>query len=245
MLKKLLLASAASVLLMGAAQAADIEAPPAVYDWTGGYIGIQGGYAWGKSEAETDIDPTFTAIDGLDIDDFEANGFVGGAHVGYLLQSDSFVYGVEGDIEFADLKDKTDIAYIDDATIGDGGEAEKKIDWLGSLRLRAGIAADRALFYATGGLAVGGVSLETDLSPVAEGIGLSNDDDSKTKWGWTLGAGVEYAVTDALSARIEYRYTDLGKTDVRVETPAGAGVDGETDNDFHAVRAGLSWHFNQ
>jgi outer membrane immunogenic protein len=245
MLKKLLLASAASVLMMGAAQAADIEAPPAVYDWTGGYIGIQGGYAWGKTDSETELDPDFDAVDSLDVDDFQANGFVGGAHIGYLLQSDSFVYGIEGDIEYADLKDKVDIDFTDGVAVGDGGEAEKKIDWLGSLRLRAGFAADRALFYATGGLAVGGVSLETDLSPVATGIGLSNDDYEKTKWGWTLGAGVEYAVTDALSARIEYRYTDLGKSDVRVEDADGVGVDGETDNDFHAVRAGLSWHFNQ
>lgn len=242
MLKKLLLASAASVLMMGAAQAADIEAPPAVYDWTGGYIGIQGGYAWGKSDAETDIDPEFTDIDTLDIDDFKANGFVGGAHIGYLLQSDAFVYGVEADIEYADLNDEVDIVF-DGA--GDGGSGEKNIDWLGSLRLRAGIAADRALFYATGGLAVGGVSLETDLSEDALDAGLTNDDDDKTAWGWTLGAGVEYAVTDALSARIEYRYTDLGDTDVRVENDEGEGVDGSTDNDFHAVRVGLSWHFNQ
>lgn len=242
MLKKLLLASAASVLMMGAAQAADVEAPPAVYDWTGGYIGIQGGYAWGKSDAETDIDPDFTDIDTLDIDDFKANGFVGGAHIGYLLQSDAFVYGVEADIEYADLNDEVDIVF-DGA--GDGGSGEKNIDWLGSLRLRAGIAADRALFYATGGLAVGGVSLETDLSEDALDAGLTNDDDDKTAWGWTLGAGVEYAVTDALSARIEYRYTDLGDTDVRVENADGEGVDGKTDNDFHAVRVGLSWHFNQ
>ncbi|MFZ5675994.1 MAG: outer membrane protein [Pseudomonadota bacterium] len=242
MLKKTLLASAALVLMMGAAQAADIEAPPAVYDWTGGYIGLQGGYAWGKTDAETDIDPEFTDIDTLDVDDFKASGFIGGAHIGYLLQSDAFVYGIEADIEYADLNDEVDIVFDGE---GDGGSAEKDIDWLGSLRLRAGIAADRALFYATGGLAVGGVSLETDLSQAALDAGLTNDDDDKTKWGWTLGAGIEYAVTDALSARIEYRYTDLGKTDVRVENEEGFGVDGETDNDFHAVRVGLSWHFNQ
>ena len=241
MLKKVLLVSAASVLMIGAAQAADFEAP-AVYDWTGGYVGIQGGYAWGKSDADTDIDPDFTDIESLSIDDFKANGFVGGAHVGYLLQSDSLVYGIEGDIEFADLNDDVDIVFDED---GDGGKGEKDIDWLGSLRLRAGFAADRALFYATGGLAVGGVSLETDLSEDALDAGLTNDDDDKTAWGWTIGGGVEYAVTDALSARIEYRYTDLGDTDVRVENEDGEGVDGKTDNDFHAVRVGLSWHFNQ
>lgn len=242
MLKKLLLASAASALMMGAAQAADIEVAPTVYDWTGGYIGIQGGYAWGKSDADTDIHPDFTDIETLDVDEFDAKGFVGGLHAGYLLQSDVFVYGIEGDIEYADLKDDVDIVFDGD---GDGGSAEKEIDWLGSVRLRAGVAFDRALVYATGGLAVGGVSLETDLSDAATGIGLSNDSDDKTKWGWTIGGGVEYALTDALSARVEYRYTDLGKTEVSVEDDEGVGVDGETDNDFHAVRAGLSWHFGQ
>lgn len=245
MLKRILLASTASLLIVGAAQAADIEVAPTVYDWTGGYIGIQGGYAWGKSDVDTNIDPDFDIINSVDVDSLDANGFVGGAHVGYLLQSSSFVYGIEGDIEYAGLKDKADVSF-NDGGVGDGGEAKKDIDWLGSLRLRAGFAADRALFYATGGLAVGGVSLESDLSDVAQqGGGLSNDDDKKTAWGWTIGGGVEYAVTDALSARIEYRYTDLGKTDVHVTNEDGFGVKGETDNDFHAVRAGLSWHFNQ
>ncbi len=246
MLKKVLLAGAASALMMGAAQAADVgEPPPAVYDWTGGYIGIQGGYAWGKSEAETDIDPDFTDIEGLEIDDFNADGFVGGGHAGFLMQSDSFVYGLEGDIEFADMKDDVDIGLdIAGPPLADGGKAEKEIDWLGSLRLRAGVAFDRALVYATGGLAVGGVSLETDLSPLALGV-VSNDSDDKTAWGWTIGGGLEYALSDALSARVEYRYTDLGKTDVRVEDVDGDGVDGETDNDFHAVRLGVSWRFGQ
>jgi len=245
MFKKTLLAGVASVLVIGAAQAADVEAPPVVYDWTGGYIGLQGGYAWGKTDVETDIDPDFIGvIDSLDVDDFNANGFVGGVHAGFLMQSDSFVYGIEGDIEYADMKDDVDIVFNDGA-LGDGGTGEKEIDWLGSLRLRAGVAFDRALVYATGGLAVGGVSLESDLSQEALDVGLSNDDDSKTAWGWTIGGGLEYALTDDLSARVEYRYTDLGKTDVRVETEDGIGVDGETDNDFHAVRVGLSWHFAQ
>lgn len=220
MLKNILLMGAASILVIGTAQAADIAAPEpaAVYDWTGGYIGIQGGYAWGKTEADTDIDEDFTDIEGLDIDDFDASGFVGGGHAGFLMQSDSFVYGIEGDIEFADMKDDVDIG-LDlpgpgpGPGLADGGKAEKEIDWLGSLRLRGGFAFDRALVYATGGLAVGGVSLETDLSPLALSA-VSNDDDSKTAWGWTIGGGLEYALTDSLSTRVEYRYTDLGNTDV-------------------------------
>lgn len=241
-MKKVLLAGAASMLMIGAAQAADVIEPTA-YDWSGAYIGLQGGYAWSKSDVDIDLDPTFTAATDVDVDDFKANGFVGGGHIGYLLQSDSFVYGVEGDIEYADLKDKADITFDG---VNDGGDAEKEIDWLGSLRLRAGFAMDRALIYATGGLAVGGVSLDADLSQAAKDIGLTVDDEDKTKWGWTIGGGVEYAFTDSLSARVEYRYTDLGSAKASAVDANGVDVvEGKTDYDFHAVRVGLSWHFNQ
>ncbi|MGE4249936.1 MAG: outer membrane protein [Parvibaculaceae bacterium] len=237
MLKKFFLAGAASIALTGAAQAADIIEPTA-YDWTGPYVGLQGGYAWGENDVEVDGEPTpalavvlFPPEDGeIDID-----GWMGGLHLGYLWQHDSFVFGVEGDGEFADIDGREDVVEFDDGpTIG---EIEQEIDWLASLRLRAGFAWDRALFYATGGLAVGGVELSADFD---QGDSESKD---KTEWGWTVGGGVEYAFSDALSGRVEYRYTDLGKTKVSdVDTGFGA-FDFEADNTFHAVRAGLSWHF--
>ena len=236
MLKKVLLAGAASLFVVSAAQAADIVAPE-VYDWTGPYIGLQGGYAWGENDVSaTGTESTEEArnadavLNGRD-GEMDLDGFVGGLHLGYNWQSDALVLGLEGDIEFADINGDTDVV---NAAGDKVGEIEQEIDWLGSLRLRAGFAADRALFYATGGLAVGGVEIS-----VKDGDGDEFAGNSETNWGWTLGGGVEYAFTDDLSARIEYRYTDLGD----IDADNGDGDEGKADTRFHAVRAGLSWHF--
>ena len=70
---------------------------------------------------------------------------------------------------------------------------EQEIDWLASLRLRAGFAWDRALIYATGGLVLGGVELSADLGEIG------SESKSNTDWGWTIGGGLEYAFTDVLS----------------------------------------------
>lgn len=245
MFKKLLLAGTASAFISSGASAADIIEPSA-YDWTGPYLGLQAGYGWGDNDVkptQPDVsitDPVgrsavgvFPEKDGsVDID-----GFIGGLHAGYNWQMDSLVLGVEGDIEYADLDGDTDIvAGANDIKVG---EASQEIDWLGSLRLRGGFAFDRALLYVTGGLAVGGVdakgSIDNSLVPESKSS-------SDTEWGWTLGGGLEYALSDALSARVEYRYTDLGDTDV--EFDGNGNVDKlEFENTFHAVRAGLSWHF--
>lgn len=238
MFKKFLLAGAASTLMIGSAQAADII-EPTVYDWTGPYIGLQGGYAWGENDVSFEQELAQAAARGDPVvlepsedGSIEIDGFVGGLHAGYNIQSDSFVFGLEGDVEYADLSGKTDILQEadDEAPVG---EIRQDIDWLASLRLRAGVAMDRALFYATGGLAVGGVDMkiiDSQDDEVADG--------STTAWGWTIGGGLEYAFTDELSARVEYRYTELEDTDV-----SGEGATADFENSFHAVRGGLSWHF--
>ncbi len=238
MFRKCLLIGSVSVLFSAGAQAADII-EPAAYDWTGPYIGLQAGYAWGENDLSAgnvdtggDVQIDAAIINGED-GTFDLDGFVGGAHAGYNWQSDSLVLGVEGDIEFADLNDEVDILGVDGGDLL--GVDEVEVNWLGSLRLRAGFAADRALFYATGGLAVGGAKLTAN-----DEFGDKFADESDTKWGWTVGGGVEYAFTDDLSGRIEYRYADLGKINVRSEE---AGVDDEAELAFHAIRAGLSWHF--
>ncbi|HTN95741.1 MAG TPA: outer membrane protein [Nordella sp.] len=246
-MKKLLFAGVALLATLSVAQAADIV-EPAAYDWTGPYVGLQAGYGWGKNDVKADGEeaPIVTVLSSavtfhpLDDGSIEMDGFVGGLHAGYNWQSDSLVLGVEGDLEYADLDGDTDIIHSDDGQFNEkAGDARQEIDWLGSLRLRAGFAFDRALIYATGGLAVGGVE-------VSGFIDESDFDDSNkgTEWGWTLGGGFEYAVTDELSARLEYRYTDLGNSDVEAGGEATPIAKLEFENTFHAVRAGLSWHFS-
>lgn len=134
-MKKFLIALGMS-LTAGSAIAADAiiyePAPvapfaPVVYDWTGVYLGVQGGYSW------TDISALGETVD--------FNGGLVGAHVGANWQSGAFVLGLEGDIEHA----------WNDVT---RGITTVGTDWQGSLRVRAGYALDRTLIYATGGLAV-------------------------------------------------------------------------------------------
>ena len=114
-----------------------------------------------------------------------------GLHLGYLWQQDALVLGIEGDGEFADIDGDTDV-FLFEGNPEPIGSVEQEIDWLASLRLRAGFAWDRALIYATGGLAVGGVELSADLGDIG------SESKSNTEWGWTIGGGLEYALTDEL-----------------------------------------------
>lgn len=195
---------------------------PVAFDWTGGYIGVQAGYGWSH------VDQPYGGVGGpivSDQDDADGNGILGGVHIGYNFQSDSFVYGVEADLEASN---------IDGDDGGSGGDVNGfEIDWMGSVRARLGYAMDRTLFYATGGYAfMRGTAYNADVSP--------REEDSATFHGWTLGAGVEYAFTDHVTARLEYRYADFGSR--RISLPA-SGYDEEIDPSIHAVRIGFSYKF--
>jgi outer membrane immunogenic protein len=135
---------------------------------------------------------------------FSADGWSGGAYAGYNFQpSSQFVLGIEGDITASGM---------DGSVTGLG----VKNPWNATLRGRAGWAYNQFLLYGTGGLAVGGLKSETPINS-----------DSKTKAGWTLGAGMEAMLTNSVTARVEYRYTDLGKTGF---SNVGGGDVGFTSN---------------
>ena len=92
------------------------------------------------------------------------------------------VTGIEADIEWVDIDGDDDGDDDDDPDLGDLGF---EVNWQGSIRGRVGYAFDRVLLYGTGGFAL--ADIDTD--------GSGGDDDGGTEWGWTLGAGVDYAVT--------------------------------------------------
>lgn len=220
-MKKLLLASVALAALAAApAFAADaiVEEPivdlPVGFSWTGAYIGIQGGYSWGDVDRDT----------GAFQNSYDADGFLGGVHVGYNYQfTNNLVVGVEGDMEWAGLDG-------DDAGVG-GTVDETDFNWQGSVRGRLGYAIDRLLVYGTGGVAFASIDHNN-----AGGVPVSNQE---TYTGWTAGAGVEYAFTDNLTTRLEYRYADFGSEDF---APAGLAPF-STDITTHTVRVGLSYKF--
>ena len=213
------LKSLAAALLVGvsstAAMAADLpsrhRAAPApiiaqapIFTWTGLYVGLQAGYAWDR----VSVNNVFAAVPV----NISRNGFVGGAHVGYLYQTGPAVFGLEADVE---------------------GTTIKNSGLRASLRGRLGLAADRALFYVTGGGALANQNY-TLWSPFTG----FNTNASATKLGWTLGAGVEYAFAPNWSARVEYRYSDFGKLDV-----ANFIAPAQISRRENAVRLGVSYHF--
>lgn len=196
-MKTYLLAAVAVFAMSQVAHAADFI-PDAGYDWTGVYAGLNAGYAWTDTSG-TDIDG-WTVIDGETIN-ADGGAFVGGAQLGYNWQSNSLVGGVETDINYVGGSDTgtTVSAPFDNHVESDGG-------FLGTLRLRAGFAADRFLVYGTGGLAFGDIG--THWYDNGGTFGL--DTGSNMRVGWAAGAGVEYAVTDSASVKLEYLHFDLG-----------------------------------
>jgi outer membrane immunogenic protein len=231
-MKKFLLASAA-ILIGAPALAADLprrSAAPApapifvqAFSWEGFYVGAQVGYGWGR--AGTDV----FAAPGQLIGAFTAkpDGFLGGLHAGYNLQSGSMVYGVEADVEYSWAKSSgLFLGFV--PFNGEGG-------FQGSLRARVGVAFDRALLYVTGGLAVANVESSVSLP----GLIINNDE---TRFGWTVGAGVQYAIDNNWSARLEYRYTDLGDFNSALAPFLPTGF-ARADLTSHSVRVGLSYRF--
>ncbi len=216
-MRRSLLATAAVIGLSSSALAADLPgvkgppvyAPPA-FTWTGAYLGGQIGYQWGAtSDVPSSTYPAETYVGSLP--SYDASGVVGGGHLGYNWQVNEWVLGVEGDVEGSSYSGSTS------GTGSAGGPGfppvpapspsfsslTTRIPFQGSARLRIGYAWDRVLFYATGG----GTLADVQNSYTAP---AGSDSFSSARFGWTLGAGIEYAIDPRWSVRAEYRYTDFG-----------------------------------
>lgn len=265
-MKVLLLASASILALSSASFAADLivaDEPGIVhndsFDWSGFYVGVNAGVAQGTSahpftlsapdpESEEEVPDLIDIADGSI--DVTAGGFVGGLQAGYNVQMDGFVIGIEGDVQGSSYDgrislDATDLVGF----IGDPGDtasldAGTKLDWFSTLRGRAGATFDRALVYATAGVAFGHTTSSINASINGEAL-LGDDITSENdRFGWTAGVGIEYALADNVTFKTEYLYTDLGSEEIA----AGElfeGLSGTLNSDvaFHTVRAGLNFRF--
>ncbi|AWT06232.1 porin family protein [Brucella melitensis] len=181
--------------------------------------------------------------------DVTASGFVGGVQAGYNWQlANGLVLGGEADFQGSTVKSKL----VDNGDLSDIGVAgnlsgdesfglETKVQWFGTVRARLGFTpTERLMVYGTGGLAYGKV--KTSLSAYDDGESFSAGN-SKTKAGWTLGAGVEYAVTNNWPLKSEYLYTDLGKRSFNYIDEENVNINMENKVNFHTVRLGLNYKF--
>jgi outer membrane immunogenic protein len=237
-MKKILLAGVAFAALSGTAFAADLPsrvAAPApiiaavpLFTWTGFYVGVNAGYGWNSGNSQF-VDPAF-GYAGNNSDD---GGFVGGAQIGYNYQIGQFVIGVETDLQYANVGNKSNSYYAGGIYSGNDSDG-----YFGTVRARAGVAFDRALIYVTGGLAYGdlGNNNYAGLTTSPYGYYANNND---TNVGWTVGGGVEYAFTNNLTAKIEGLYVNLD-----TQNSGGLYYAGNGDTEFGVVRAGLNYKFS-
>jgi len=232
-MKKILLAGAFAALATSAVAAdlpsrrapvayAPVAAP--IFTWAGLYVGADVGYAWGK-DAQKQHNPAGALIESHST---KTKGLLGGLYAGYNWQSGAFVYGLEGDVELSNVRGTFVYA--------NGDSTKQSVGVQGSVRGRLGYAIDRTLLYVTGGVAIADQKHRVEL---ANGTFESA---SKVRAGWTLGAGVEYAISNNWIARAEYRYTDFGKNSqtLAVTAPGFSFKNHDTD---HAVRLGVSYKF--
>lgn len=228
----LAVASILSFAAMGQAMAADlaarpyVKAPPpavAVYNWTGFYVGINGGGAWGRSR--WDYLPIGTTTGNFDV----SGGLVGGT-AGYNWQTGQWVLGVEGDLDWSGVRGTNGnrptlpaaggfICNGPAAAGGTGFACRTENTWLGTVRGRVGYAINNVLLFGTGGVAFGDVKARINSDPGLATFTGATD----TRVGWTAGAGIEWGFLPQWSLKGEYRYVDLGSFTCGVQTVAGGG----------------------
>jgi outer membrane immunogenic protein len=224
---------------------------PAAYDWNGFYVGVNGGYGGGTFEHPFSL----SGFDGEDVIelangsiDVTAGGFLYGVQAGYNVQMDNILFGLEGDIQGSTIEGRVSLSITDeDGIILPPGstldaDAGTSLDLLATLRPRLGFVQDRFVVYATGGLAWGQTT--SNISASVEGISIIDESVTNDRFGWTIGAGVEYALTDTITFKTEYLYTDLGSANL-IDADFGEGGNFTLDSDvaFHVVRAGLNFQF--
>lgn len=218
------------------AQAADLAVPPApppaapipyapkLYDWTGIYIG---GHLGGGYSGSTWTDP----ITGLGNGTFNNFGFLGGTQVGANVQFNRLVLGLEGDFSWTSLK----------ASSSDSiGEAiSTTVPWTSTVTGRVGAAFDRLLVYGKAGLA-----LAQDQSSLTD-LGGVTATDSFLRTGWTVGGGLEYALDDNWSAKIEYDYLGFGSQSMSFTTiTPPATLSPSASLNIQEIKAGVNYRFS-
>ncbi len=232
-MKRILFAAALALAAGGQAFAADLPQPPPppyipppvpVFSWTGIYIGVNGGYAFGDSNWSS---PGLASTGNFSTD----GGLIGGT-IGGNYQWGQFVLGIEGDGDWQNLS----------GTTSNGSCAvfacTTQSDWLATVRGRAGFAWDRILFYGTGGAAFGNVQAS------AGNLAFS----SSTQTGWAAGAGIEAAISPNWTVKVEYLYVDLGSqscgfSNCGAYNANGGGVPTNVSLTENIIRAGVNFKF--
>lgn len=261
--------------LAGSAFAADLPsrkdapvyAPPApLLTWNGFYVGLNAGYTFSDSNNIAVVTSPLLPSAGIVTWAAGANaalpiksdGFIGGGQIGYNYQFNSFVAGLEADIQgvAASGNSATTATAVPFRanTFFSTIAGTKSIDYLGTVRGRLGfLVTPTLLVYGTGGLAYGGVQTSATIfqfSALNGAFGAGAGSFSDTRVGWAVGGGAEWLFAPNWSAKVEYLYYDLGSVTSQFAlsgppAPIPYAVSQSTSRfNGHIVRAGLNYHFN-
>lgn len=244
---------------VGASNAANAADPApggaAPYNWSGLYIGLNLGGGWGQAQSDDSL--AFTSNQGVLLGGTSSptnniSGVTGGGQLGYNWQIGPAVIGVETDIQGSGQSgSSTSVCGAVSQGVGCGNSAATfehtdKITWFGTTRGRLGAAFDRFLVYITGGAAYGEVKSDTTVTRMTGVVSYST---SSTRLGWTIGGGVEGALLQNWTWRLEYLYMDLGTVDSSgaIANGIGFGLGGgaSTSTKFtdNIVRGALNYRF--
>lgn len=179
------------------------------YDWNGFYAGVSAGYGWGDADL---------AVPGIDVN---PAGLFGGVQAGVNFNMGGIVVGAETDINLSGIR----------AEHSAGSTYKNELNYFGTFRGRVGMAFENVLPYVTGGVAYAG-------NTVTENLGGPTFTDDNVHWGWVLGAGVEYAMTEQVSIKGEYQYLGLGEQDYLL---SGGNI--KNDLSAHTIRVGVNYKF--
>ncbi len=206
------------------------------FSWTGFYIGAKS-VTYGAKHVI--LFPAFSGRVSQYSATLDLTVFSLGGQLGYRHQyANGIVVGVEGDLSWL-LAGKKNSTYLSAAGVLGGTDFQSRQQWDGSLRLQVGYAMNRVLPYLTGGVSF--INEKSCFAVLPVGPCAANTNFSSTRTGWTLGAGVAYAVTNNWVANVEYRYADYGRKSY--STPGLAGAITQSKIETHKVLLGLSYKF--
>jgi outer membrane immunogenic protein len=244
-MKKFLLAAAGALTMISSASAADLaarpytKAPPpmvaALYDWSGFYLGINGGGGWSDKCWDRTNDFGLIISPAFREGCHDATGGTIGGQIGYRWQASSWVFGLEAQGNWADFHGSNNSLFFADV------RNHSKIDAFGLFTGQIGYAWNNALLYVKGGAAVTNDHYRT--SDIV--TGLEFDRTNETRWGAVVGAGIEFGFAPNWSVAFEYDHLFMGDRDLSFRDPAGTFTGtARIRQDVDLVTARLNYRFN-
>jgi outer membrane immunogenic protein len=218
-------------------------APAGPYDWSGFYLGVHAGY--GRSDNEFNLVdatvPLFAAATSSLSP--KSSGLLGGIQGGANHQFGNWLFGMEADVSMIDGTSAAEDPVGGSLAGVFLGSVQSEINWLATFTSRLGYAVDRSLIYIKGGVAAGAFEESFTLHNT---MFFLHDTLNNTRMGWTVGAGLEYALFANWSVKVEYNYLDFGTKTETFSFSAGGenvGVNQDIEHRLHLVKAGFNYKF--